>query len=161
MDERQADDQSLHFAGDADEAGRPIPMSYAALKARTERWPVSPRTPEGVASLLARSRRTFADGYYTYENFADAAAKSLQAVEAALRCRLEESQNPTLAKLIDRAHEQGLFDDAAKDILHTGRELRNRQFHATAQPIWTPALAAEVIHTSHRLVAELFEAADD
>jgi hypothetical protein len=66
MDERQADERSLNFAGDVDDAGGPVPMSYAALKARTERWPVSPRTPEGVASLLAHSRRTFADGYYTY-----------------------------------------------------------------------------------------------
>jgi hypothetical protein len=161
MAERQADDRSLHFAGDIDDAGRPLPMTYAVLEARAARWPVSSDTPEGVASLLARSRQAFADGYYTYENFADAAAKSLQAVEAALRYRLEASQNPNLAKLIKRAHHLGLVDDDAQDILDTGRELRNRQFHATAQPIWNPALAAEVIRTSHRLVADLFEPADD
>jgi hypothetical protein len=85
----------------------------------------------------------------------------LQAVEAALRVRVGKSQKTPFVSLIKRAHELGLLDDEAQDILHTGRELRNRQFHATAQPIWNPALAADVIRTSHRLVADLFETTDD
>lgn len=161
MGGREGDDRSLNFAGDVDEAGRPLPMSYAVLAARAESWPVSARTPDGASSLLARSRQMFADGYYTYENFADAAAKSLQAVEAALRIRLEVSQRTPFASLIKRAHHLGLVDEHAQDILDAGRQLRNRQFHSTAQSIWNPALAAEVIRTSHRLVAELFEPADD
>jgi hypothetical protein len=82
MSDHQADSRSLHFAGDIDELGRPLPMSVEALRARTEKWPVSERTPADVAALLARSRQMFVDGYYTYENFMDATTRSLQAVES-------------------------------------------------------------------------------
>lgn len=89
MDDRDADDRSPNFAGDLDEAGRPVSMSYAA---QGPRWKMacSPHTPEAVASLLARSWQMFADGHYTYENFADSAVKSLQAVEAALGRRVRK-----------------------------------------------------------------------
>lgn len=64
-------------------------MTVAVLRARTDKWPLSPNTPEGVAVLLARSRQMFVDGYYTFENFMDAATRSLQAAEAALRVRFD------------------------------------------------------------------------
>jgi hypothetical protein len=54
-------------------------MCVEVLRARTEKWPVSERTPAGVADLLARSRQMFVDGYYTYENFMDAGTRSLVA----------------------------------------------------------------------------------
>lgn len=60
-------------------------MSVESLRARAEKWPVSPRTPESVAAQLARSRQLFVDGYYAFENFFDAVTRGLQAVEAALR----------------------------------------------------------------------------
>jgi hypothetical protein len=69
----------------------------------------------------------FVEGYYTYENFMDAATWSLQAVEAALRVRLE-----------------------------AGRYLRNSQIHATNLPAFPPVMAAQMIATSHKLVAEIF-----
>ncbi len=98
----------------------------------------------------------FVDGYYTYENFIDAATRSLQAVEAALRVRFDAGSKVSFAHLIDRAKKEGLVDDYAHDILHTGRRLRNDQIHATTLPVLNPAIAARLIASSHKLVAELF-----
>jgi hypothetical protein len=157
LPDHQPDSRSLNFAGDVDEQGRPLPMTVEVLRARTEKWPQSPHTPDGVAAQLARSRQMFVDGYYTYENFVDAATRSLQAVEATLRVRLEAGSKISFAQLIDRAKKEGLIDDYNHDILHTGRILRNRQVHTTTTAVFNPAIAARVIETSHALVAELFE----
>jgi hypothetical protein len=156
MADHQPDSRSLNFVGDVDEQGRPLSMTVEVLQARTEKWPVSSHTPDGVAGQLARSRRMFVDGYYTYENFTDAATRSLQAVEAALRIRLEAGNKASFAQLIDRAKKDGLIDDYAQDILHTGRRLRNSHIHAITSAVYNPAIAAMVIATSHKLVAELF-----
>jgi hypothetical protein len=156
MPDHQPDSRSLNFAGDVDEQGRPLPMAVEVLRARTEKWPRSPHTPDGVAAQLGRSRQMFVDGYYTFENFIDAATRSLQAVEAALRVRLEAGSKISFAQLIDRAKTEDLIDDYVHDILHTGRILRNQQVHATTTAVFNPAIAARVIETSHALVAELF-----
>jgi hypothetical protein len=156
MPDHQPDGRSLNFAGDVDDQGRYLPMSVENLRGRTEKWPCSPKTPENVAAQLARSRQLFIDGYYTYENFTDAATRSLQAVEAALRVRFDAGDKVPFAKLIDRAKEEGLVDDYAHDILHAGRKLRNREIHATTLAVLNPAMAAGIIGTSHKLVVELF-----
>lgn len=157
MTDREPDSRSLNFAGDVDEQGRSLPMTVEVLQARTEKWPVSPHSPDGVAAQLARSRRMFVDGYYTYENFIDAATRSLQAVEAALRVRLEAGSKISFAQLIDWAKKDGLIDDYVQDILHAGRRLRNSHIHATTSAVYHPAITSRVIATSHKLVAELFE----
>ena len=157
MPDHPPDRRSINFAGDVDEQGRPMPMTVAVLQARTERWPVSAQTPDGVAALLARSRQLFVDGYYTYENFLDAATRSLQAVEAALRVRFDAGEKIPFARLIDRARADNVVDEQIHDLLHTGRRLRNDQVHATGMSYFNPAIAARVIGTSHKLVAELFE----
>lgn len=77
-------------------------------------------------------------------------------MEAALRVRFDAGSKVSFAKLIDRAKAEGLVDDYAHDILHTGRELRNRQIHATTLAVFNPAIAASVIAASHKLVVELF-----
>jgi hypothetical protein len=100
----------------------------------------------------------FIDGYYTYENFIDAATRSLQAVEAAHRVGLEAGSKTSFVQLIDQAKNKGLIDHSSHDILHTGRILRNQQIHATTTAVFNPAIAARVIATSHALVAELFGA---
>lgn len=156
MTDRQPDNRTLNFAGDVDQQGRPLPMTVEVLRARTQKWPVSEQTPENVAAQLARSRHLFVDGYYTYEDFYDAATRSLQAVEAALRVRFDAKDKVSFARLIGRAKAEGLVDDYTHDILHTGRELRNRQIHATTLAVFNPAIAASVLATSHKLVAELF-----
>ncbi len=156
MTDREPDSRSLNFAGDVDDQGRPLPMTVEVLQARTGKWPVSPRTPDGVAAQLARSRRMFVGGYYTYENFIDAAIRSLQAVEAALRVRLKAGSKTSFARLIDRAKSDGLIDDYAEDILHIGRRLRNSHIHATTSAVYNPAITAGIIATSNKLVTELF-----
>jgi len=157
MPDRQPDPRSLNFAGDVDEQGRPLPMTVEVLRARTEKWPRSPRTPDGVADLLARSRQMFVDGYYTYENFMDAVTRSLQAVEGALRVRFTAGSKDTFSQLIDRAKTEGLVGNDAHEILHLGRRFRNSQIHAINLPALNPAMAARMIGTSHKLVAEIFE----
>jgi hypothetical protein len=154
--DRHPDDRSLNFAGDVDESGSPLPMTVDVLRARAAKWPQSDQTPEGVAEHLARSRQLFIDGYYTYENFTDAATRSLQAVEAALRVRFGAGDRITFARLIDRAHDEGLVDDDAHEILHLGRKIRNNHVHATRQVVWPPVIAANAIRTSHLLVATIF-----
>lgn len=156
MTDREPDSRSLNCAGDVDEQDRPLPMIVEVLRARTEKRPLSAHTPASVAAQLARSRQLFIDGYYTYENFVDAATRSLQAVEAGLRVRFEAGSKVSFAQLIDRAKADGLADDYAHDILHTGRRLRNSQIHATTPAVFNPAIAARVIATSHKLLAELF-----
>jgi len=156
MTDREPDSRSLNFAGDVDEQGCPLPMTVEVLQARMEKWPVSSHAPDSVAAQLARSRRMFVDGYYTYENFIDAATRSLQAVEAALRVRLEAGSKTSFAQLIDRAKNDGLIDDYTQGILHAGRRLRNSHIHAITSAVYNPAITARVIETSHKLVAELF-----
>jgi hypothetical protein len=84
MLEPLGDSRSLNFADDVDELGRPLTMSVEALRARAEKWPCRSGTPAEVAALLARSRQMFVDGYYTYENFIDAATTLVLAREAPL-----------------------------------------------------------------------------
>lgn len=157
MTDHEPDRRSLYFAGDIDEQGYPLPMSVENLGGRTQKWPLSPHTPEGVAAMLARSRQLFVDGYYTYENFTDAATRSLQAVEVALRVHFDADTKVPFAKLIDRVQAEGLTDAYTSDILHTGRRLRNHHVHETTPSLYNPAMAAGIIDTSHRLVAKIFE----
>jgi hypothetical protein len=156
MADHEPDGRSLNFAGDTDEQGQPLPMSVKVLRSRTEKWPQSSSTPDGVAAQLARARQMFIDGYYTYENFIDAATRSLQAVESALRVRLDAGAKTSFAQLIDQARNKGLIDDNGHDILSSGRILRNQQIHATTTAVYNPAIAARIIATSHALIAELF-----
>jgi len=102
----------------------------------------------------------FVDGYYTYENFMDAATRSLQAVEAALRMRFDAGSKASFAQLIDRAKAEGLVGDYTHEILHLGRRLRNDQIHATTLPVLSPAIAARILGSSHKLVAEIFESSE-
>jgi hypothetical protein len=156
MPDRLPDSRTINFAGDIDELGHPLRMTVEVLRARTEKWPLSPKTPGGVASHLARSRQMFIDGYYTYDNLMDGATRSLQAVEAALRVRFEAGEKVSFHRLIKRAHDEHMVDERTFDVLDAGRRLRNSQIHATTPAVITPAMAAGIIGTSHELVAEIF-----
>jgi hypothetical protein len=46
MADHQPDSRTLNFAGDVDDQGYSLPMTIDVLRRRTEKWPVSPRTPE-------------------------------------------------------------------------------------------------------------------
>jgi hypothetical protein len=98
----------------------------------------------------------FVDGYYTYENFMDAATRSLQAVEAALRVHFDAGESVSFARLIKRANAEGLVDDDTCDVLDAGRELRNKLIHMTNAPVFNPAMAAGIIASSHNFVAKIY-----
>ena len=49
MPDHEPDGRSLNFAGDTGEQGQPLPMTADVLR-RTEKWPRSPHTPDGVAA---------------------------------------------------------------------------------------------------------------
>ena len=61
MPDHQPDSRSLNFAGDVDEQGCPLPMTVEVLRARTEKWPRSPQTPDAVATIV--KNRADAAGY--------------------------------------------------------------------------------------------------
>jgi hypothetical protein len=50
-----------------------------------------------------------------------------------------------------------LVDEGAGEVLDAGRYLRNSQIHETSLPAFPPVMAAQMIATSHKLVAEIFE----
>lgn len=81
---------------------------------------------------------------------------ALLAVESALRDRLAVSEKPSLATLVERARGLELIDREGADLLDVGRRLRNDLLHSHHQGAWTPALAAPVLATSHRLVVTLY-----
>jgi hypothetical protein len=81
-------------------------VPHVALRPRAALSPGCPTLPE--AALVAATDLPVDPPHaqrlvrlYTYENFTDAASKSLQAVEAALKARL--GRRPTFAALIDEA----------------------------------------------------------
>ena len=98
----------------------------------------------------------FALGFYSYGLVACSNAWSIFAVEAALKLRLGPDERTPFRELIQRARKQGLITDYLADILDTGRELRNRFVHEGEQPVWTFGMAAEVIGSSFKIVAELY-----
>ena len=157
MPYHEPDSRVLNLAGDIDDRGQPLPMSVDALRARAEKWAVSEHTPVDVARQLARSRQIFVDGYFTYENFIDAVVRSLQAVEAALRVRLNVGTSVGFAQLIDRAKALAVISEETREALHAGRAFRNSQIHATTMAMITPAIAAGMIAASHKLIADLFD----
>ena len=71
--------------------------------------------------------------------------------------RFDAGSKISFFALIERARADGLVDDYTQDILHAGRRLRNDQVHTTGLSYFNPAIAARVIGTSHKLVAEIFD----
>src|SRR5690349_21797535 len=85
----EPDKRMVHFIGGVDAQGQPLPMTFRRLRTRTETCPVTAATPEGPAMLLKTAREMFAHGFYVYEFVAASCAWAINAVEAALKLRLE------------------------------------------------------------------------
>jgi transposase len=99
-------------------------MTVEVLRARTEKWPRSPKTPENVATQLARSRQLFVDGYYTYENFTDAVGFPSQRGEILLRER--SSPMGETRRKFDKDFREGavrLVRETGKPIAQIARDL--------------------------------------
>ncbi|MBL7488394.1 hypothetical protein I6A60_07190 [Frankia sp. AgB1.9] len=150
----EPDLRMVHFGGDFDASGLPLPMTYRKLHDHAATWPVTVATPAGPASLLKLSREQFALAFYAYELAASAVAWSIFAVEAALKLRLEKTAS--LHGLIRTAMQEGLIEPDTADVLDAGRQLRNKLVHGGHQPAMTFAMSDGALRTSHLVVAELF-----
>jgi hypothetical protein len=156
FDGPKPDPRMSNFVGGLDANGEPVPMTYRRLRAAADDWIITEATPEGPARLLKAARDMFALGFYSYELVACSNAWSIFAVEAALKQRLGANVKTPFRALIMEARSQGLINDHLADILHTGRDLRNRFVHRGDQPAWTFGMAAQVIGASFKIVAELY-----
>ena len=151
------DSRMLEFLGGWEEhTGRPLPMNPGALRRNSDQWPTTSATPHGVADLLRTSRDLYVASFYAYEFVTVGVLWSLHAVEAALRLKLKGSEHDSLRQLVHDAHERGLLDDAAAEVLDAGRQLRNGFSHPERQEAWTYGMAGQTIRTSHAIVALLF-----
>lgn len=140
------------------DGGAERPVRYEDLHRRAARCATTEATPVGVATMLLTARETFALALYHYELFVVASAWSLLAVEAALRDKYSATDRTTLKRLIDRAHEEGLFDEAWVDRLQAGRQLRNDLMHQKASSAFSPAMAISIIEASHDAIGVLYSA---
>jgi hypothetical protein len=52
-----------------------------------------------------------------------------------------------------------VINEATADLRHTGRILRNGFSHPKQQPVLPLGMAAPMVETSHRLIAEISETA--
>lgn len=121
---------------------------------------VSEATPEGVVTLLDMSRKLLAASVIHYEFAAVGVEKSLQAVELAVRIRLDAGKNATFVQLINRVKVEAGFADDDVEALITGRILRNRVFaHPTGAVAFPLVMCVDGIRTSHKLVGVLFPSA--
>ena len=143
------------FIGGFDTHGQPVPMSPGRLRRTSATWELSFATPSGIAELLRTSRALFVQSYFAYEFLTLGVLVSLQAVESSLRVRLAEPRE-SFQRLIDRGLTDGLYDDAARERLHAGRELRNLFSHPEEQVVWSYGMTAPLIAGSHEIVASLF-----
>lgn len=124
-------------------------------------WPVHASTPKAIADMLRVSRELFVHGYFVYDFLMVAAVQSLFAVEAALRDVLEEPprrRGPTFHPLVERAAALGYLTTEAAEVAKAGAELRNRWVHVEGLNVISPGMAAEILGTSHQLVAEMYDA---
>jgi hypothetical protein len=133
--------------------------SYADLVAHVEQWPVTDRTPEAVATMLATSRALFTHMWFVYEFGIVAVAWSLLAIEAMLRHRLDATD------LSDRRRLAGLLTDAKKaellsaewaGRLEAARKLRNEFAHGRMTGLLTPGMVSQMVQAAHDLAAWLF-----
>jgi hypothetical protein len=113
-------------------------------------------TPPDVVALLDLAHKLLRTSVVHYEFAALAAEKSLQALERALRLRLDASGRVRFKKLIDRAAKEGLVSGEDLDLMDTGRELRNFLAHPATSAAIPLILVTGMVKNSHRLIAVLF-----
>jgi hypothetical protein len=117
--------------------------------------------PEDVASLLDLAHKLLRTSVVHYEFAALAAEKSLQALERAVRMRLGVDDRAPFKQLIDRLAKEVELSDEDRDMLDTGREIRNFFAHPSTAPAFPLVVATGMLRTSHRLIATLFPDPDE
>lgn len=96
----------------------------------------------------------FAHGFYVYEFVAASCSWAVNAVEAALKLRLERQDG--FKALISLAEDRGLVSAGLGDALDAGRQIRNAFVHEGTQPVWTFGMADMALRVPHVIVAELY-----
>lgn len=154
-----------------DEEGLPRLVTQVMLRDVMAAWPVTPETPGNVRNLLRKSRAAALCGLISRELLTDGVLSSLHAVEAAIRQRILASGGSdsnahgrplAWSDLFQRAISLGLMerepDEANRDLIDYGRELRNSLSHPSDVMYLPYGAALRLIEASHRVVARLFPA---
>lgn len=125
----------------------------------TGTYPRSAFTPREVADLLAEARRLFVGAAHSYDNFAAASFKALQAAEHALRWRLGEraAEKATLGQLLQvEGVTEILGDRWSAWFREFALHFRNSFAHPTGSTALPPGMAEPFVRTAHEVVAFLF-----
>ena len=131
--------------------------THVDLVELADAWPTPLEVPESVAEILRVSRALFVHSFWVYEFLVVATSWSLHGVEAGLRQRFAPvGKGVSFQKLIERAHAEGLLDDAWVERLDAGRQLRNYLSHPEAQTTFTVVDASVMLEAAHQVVAQLF-----
>ena len=125
------------------------------LDVEIAQFPVTAATPARPAELLRVARRLLLFTMAEYSFGVVAALTGIQAVEVALRIRLDRPRL-RFELLIDMAATDGLLNAEARDVLHAGRKLRNLYAHPNDSTILSIPMVVGQVRTSHLLMAELY-----
>jgi hypothetical protein len=106
--------------------------------------------------LLDLAHKLLRTSVVHYEFAALAVEKSLQAMERALRLRLDASDRVRFKDLVDRAAKEGFVSSEDLDLMDTGRELRNFFAHLATSAALPLVTVTGMVKNSHRLIAVLF-----
>lgn len=119
-------------------------------------FPRTQATPPDVASLLALAHKLLRTSIVHYEFAALAAEKSLQALERAVRIKLNAKKKSTFEHLINQLGADGIITEEQVDLLHGGRQLRNFFAHPATAPAFPVVMVTGILVTSYRIIASLF-----
>jgi hypothetical protein len=119
-------------------------------------FPRTQATPPDVVALLDLAHKLLRTSVVHYEFAAVAVEKSLQALERALRLRLDVSDRVRFKDLIDRAAKGGFTSSEDLDLMDAGRELRNFFAHPATSAALPMVMVTGMVKNSHRLIAVLF-----
>ena len=130
--------------------------SYADMHGIVEQLVIPEGLPQQAVSVITTARELIRHSYFRYKFSTVAVAVSIIAVEAALADRYG---NKKLNVMIDRSAADGLVTEEQRDMLHTGREIRNRFAHGKiTHSALSPAMAVTMVQTSLSLLELLIQA---
>lgn len=154
----ELDRRSTHMSlTPASETKGPLMATPDAADAVVAGFIHTAETPAEVRSLLDVSCKLLRTCVVHYEFAAIAVEKSLQALERALRIHLGVGDKIPFAALIKRLPAGSGISEADRQLIDTGRKLRNRLFaHPTQAVVMPLVMATGLVRTSHRLIALLF-----
>lgn len=128
--------------------------SEARIRSMINEMPRTLATPAPIAELLDVARQLFLFTIAEYRFGTLAVLLGFQAVEAALRDRL--NSRASLDELIQKAAAADLLSDRTVEALNHGRRVRNEMSHPTYVSRFNAVMIRDFLAHSHRSVAELY-----